>query len=399
MKSWNIAPSEECTRGKNAIRAFIETEVSKIKPNPEKTRLNMTLGDPAAYPEFRISSDVCDLLESDFKNTITYADNLGPLESREYVAKLYSTEDWKLTSDDVFLTMGGSAALSYLFNVLANPGDTILAPHPGFPLIFAMTANRGVNCVCYKLENTNDAEIDLTDLEAKVKEHKPKFILVNNPSNPLGTVWSEDHIKAVLALADKHKVPIISDEMYEKMVYPGRKACSFGNLSKGQPVFVFSGLSKMCLAPGWRTGWVVCFGKQELIKDVKHGLKTMCAIYNHPNKIAALKIESVFENSFKVMKDKMDDVDKKAALIKSKLSSIDGVKLANAQGALYLTVFLDFSKLNFEDDKKLTLKLLEEENIFVLPGDAFKASSMIRLVLMCSNSDIDEFVDRFYSFL
>ena len=299
MKSWNnIAPSEECVRGKNAIRAFIEKEVSKVKPNPEKTRINFTLGDPAGYSEFRVDKQICGLLEKDFEQSVTYSDMRGPKDSREYVAKMYSNNNWKLTADDVFLTMGGSSAMWFLLNVLANPGDSILVPQPGFPLIFALSQNRNINTVCYKLENTPDAEIDLSDVEAKIIEHKPKFLLVNNPSNPLGTVWSEDHVKAILKLADKYKVPVVSDEMYEKMVYPGRKACSFGALSEGQPVFVFSGLSKMCLAPGWRCGWVVCYGKQELIKEVKQGLTTMSSIYNHPNKIASLKIAPVFDNSF-----------------------------------------------------------------------------------------------------
>jgi len=84
----------------------------------------------------------------------------------------------------------------------------------------------------------------------------------------------------------------------------------------------------------------------------------------------------------------MDIVEKKSDLIKEKISKVSGVRLANAQGALYLAIYLDFSKLNFESSKSLTLKLLEEENIFVLPGDAFKDSEMIRLVLMCTDDEI-----------
>ena len=88
-------------------------------------------------------------------------------------------------------------------------------------------------------------------------------------------------------------------------------------------------------------------------------------------------------------------VEKKAELIKEKVGRMDGIRLANAQGALYLAIYLDFSKLSFQSSKELTLKFLEEENVFFLPGDAFKGGEMVRIVLMCSNEEIGEFVNRF----
>jgi len=395
----DILPSEECTRGKNPIRAYVENVLSKAKPNPEKTKITFTLGDPAVYPEFQVDSSVTELLASDTEKSLQLLDPQGPEAARKYVAEAYSTPQWKLNADDVFLTMGGSSGLWLLLNVLTNPGDNILVPNPSFPLIFAMAENRNVNLVKYDLEAGDDGYIDLKDLEKKLSTSKAKFLLVNNPSNPLGTVWSEDHIKDVLALANKYRVPVIADEMYETLVFNNFKANCFGKFSQGQPVFVFSGLSKICFAPGWRCGWIVCYGNQNIIAGAKNGLKRLCQMYHHPNSLSALKIPEIFDASKKFGGERMELVENKAKLIKEKLSGLKGISLYNTKGALYMALFIDFKQFkNIDTSQTFALKLLEEENINVLPGSLFYNDNMVRLVIMCPDEDIEEFTERFKGF-
>jgi len=399
-QTWNdILPSEECTRGKNPIRAYVENVLSKAKPNLQKKKITFTLGDPAVYPEFQVEHSVADIISQDVEKSLQLQEPEGPLASRQYVANIYSTDQWKLKADDVFLTMGGSSSLWLLLNVLTNPGDNILVPSPGFPLIFAMAENRNVNLVSYELQSGEDGYIDLEDLEAKLQTSNAKFLLVNNPSNPLGTVWSEEHIRDILALARKYQVPIVADEMYELLVFGSCQPICIGKLSPSQPIFVISGLSKACFVPGWRCGWIVCYGKQEIISEVKKGLKKLCQFYRHPNAVAALKVPEVFEMGKKFGKERMLLVERKAKLIKEKLRGVQGITLYNTKGALYLSIFLDFSKFkNIENSQQFALKLFEEENINVLPGSLFYKDNMIRLVILCSDDDIDDFATRFKEF-
>jgi len=357
------------------------------------------LGDPAVYPEFQVEHSVADLLSEDLEKSVQFQEPQGPQASRRYVADIYSTDGWKLREDDVFLTMGGSSSLWMLLNVLANPGDNILVPNPSFPLIFAMAENRGVNLVKYDFQSGEEGNIDLTDLEAKLKTSNAKFLLVNNPSNPLGTVWDEEHLREILALANKYRVPIVADEMYELLVFKSCQPTCIGKLSPSQPIFVFSGLSKACFVPGWRCAWIVCYGKQEIISEVKKGLMRLCEMYRHPNAVAALKIPEVYEMAKKFGKERMLLVEKKAKLIKEKLRGVQGISLYNTKGALYLSIFLDFAKFqNIENSQQFALTLLEEENINVLPGSLFYKDNMIRLVILCSDEDIDDFACRFKEF-
>jgi len=395
----DILPAEECIRGKNPIRAYVENVLSKAKPNLNKKKITFTLGDPAVYPEFQVDHSVANTLAQNPEKSLQLQEPEGPHDSRQYVAELYSTQRWKLTADDVFLTMGGSSSLWLLLNVLTNPGDSILVPNPSFPLIFAMAENRNVNLVKYNLQGGDDGYIDLEDLEKKLASCKAKFLLVNNPSNPLGTVWSQEHVSEVLALADKYKVPVVADEMYETLVFNSFNPVCTGKMSKGQPVFIFSGLSKLCFVPGWRCAWIVCYGNQEIIAETKKGLKRLCQMYSHPNAVAALKIPEVFEQSKKFGGERMALVEKKANLIKEKLAGVKGISLYNTKGALYLSMFLDYSKFKgISTSQEFALKLLEEENINVLPGSLFYNDNMIRLVILCSDEDIDEFTTRFKEF-
>ena len=395
----DILASDECKNCTNPILVYVETVLSKAKPNLSKRKITFTLGDPAVYPEFQADRSVTNLMIQDVAETLPLQEPEGPHSSREYIANTYSTNHWKLTADDVFLTMGGSSALCLLFNVLVNPGDNILVPHPGFPLIFALAESRNANIVAYNLENGDDGYINLPDLEDKLRDYNPKFLLINNPSNPLGTVWSDEHTKDVLALTNKYKVPIVADEMYETLIFNRFEPSCIGKLSQGQPIFVFSGLSKMCFVPGWRCGWIVCYGKQETIKDVKEGLRRMCQMFTHPNAVAALKIPEVCEASRKFASERMDLVEKKATLIRERLSDVDGITLYNTKGTLYLSIFLDFKRFKgIENSQMFALKLVEEENINVLPGSSFYKDNMIRLVILCSDEDIEEFTKRFKEF-
>ena len=395
----DILPSHECTRCKNPIRIYVENVLSKAKPNLDKSKITFTLGDPAVYPEFQVDNSVTDLLAQDVEKSLSLQEPEGPYASRKYIADIYSTDKCKISADDVFLTMGGSSSLWLLLNVLANPGDSILVPGPGFPLIFALAENRDVKIVAYDLADGDDGLIDLVDLENKLRDHKPKLLLVNNPSNPLGTVWSEDHIKEVLSLANKYRVPVVADEMYETLVFNNFQPSCVGKFSEGQPVFVFSGLSKVCFVPGWRCAWIVCYGSQKAIVEVKKGLKRLCEIYSHPNAVSALKIPEVFEASKKFGKERMDMVEKKAQLINKRLNKISGISLYNTKGALYLSIFLDFKKFrDIDNSQTFALKLLEEENVNVLPGSLFYKDNMIRLVILCSDEDIEEFTQRFKEF-
>lgn len=304
-----------------------------------------------------------------------------------------------MTEEDVFLASGCSGSLLNVNLALADAGDTVLLPKPGFPLMQAICEERGVLIDHYQMNPDKDWEIDLEDLEQKLKK-KPKFLLVNNPSNPLGAVWTAEHIQQVLALANKYKIPILADEVYERMVFPGEQINSFGKMSNGQPVFVASGFAKMGLAPGWRLGWIVCYGKKELIDPIKAALGKIATYTGQPTTTVQAQLPMLFNEALEHLKAPMGTVRERIELLRNAVKGVPGITVMQARGAMYAVMRLDFEKLkDIKSSRDFALKLFEEENVNTLPGALFGDDTFIRLVSLADNEYFKEFGIRLRSFM
>jgi len=146
--------------------------------------------------------------------------------------------------------------------VLANPGSNVLIPKPGFPLYKTLCGGPGINIKQYNLKVEQNWKIDIDHLESLI-DSKTAAIIYNNPSNPCGSVYSEDHIEEVLRIAEKYRIPIIADEIYEDMIFSESKFFSIASLTREVPVLSCSGISKSFLLPGYRCGWIIIHDRHE----------------------------------------------------------------------------------------------------------------------------------------
>lgn len=189
-----------------------------------------------------------------------YNHSMGKPLAREAIAKAVTGSNTKhvVKADDVCITSGCSHALDMAVGVLCDPGTEILLPSPGFSLYRTLSSFKDVTFKLYNLLPEKDWEADLKDMESLISP-KTRAILVNNPSNPCGSNYSAEHLKEILKLAEKHHLPIISDEIYAHMAFSGEKFHSLTELSDNVPLLVCGGLAKRYMVPGWRVGWVtVC---------------------------------------------------------------------------------------------------------------------------------------------
>ena len=154
-------------------------------------------------------------------------------------------------------------------SAIANPGDNILVPRPGFPLYKTLANGLGIKTKEYDLLPLKGWECDLAHMEAMIDD-KTKAILVNNPSNPCGSVFSSEHLLQILALADQYKVPIIADQIYEHFVFPGQEYVPIASLTTTVPVLSCGGLTKRYLVPGWRLGWITIHDRQVSYRKEKN---------------------------------------------------------------------------------------------------------------------------------
>ena len=171
----------------------------------------------------------------------------GKFEARKAVAE-YSKHQGLVTADDVILSSGCSHAMEMCVLTLASPGDNVLIPRPCYNYK-TWIDGMGIKTKAYNLDPERGWDIDLKNMEELIDENT-KCIIVNNPGNPCGNVFSKEHIQDILAVAERHKLPIVADEIYEFFVFPGIEYHSMSSLSNTVPILTCSGLSKRFLVPG-----------------------------------------------------------------------------------------------------------------------------------------------------
>lgn len=205
------------------------------------------------------------------RDNFAYTVSAGMKSARQAVVDYLSkNNDSNVSSDDVILTSGCSTALEICFRALADPGENILVPRPSWNYT-TWICGSGINVQFYNLDPFNDWNADLEQMESLINE-KTKAILINSPGNPCGNVFSKEHILEILAIAERHRLPIISDEVYEYFVFPGVKFHSVSSLSKNVPVLTCSGLTKRFLMPGIRMGWIVINDRHNSFDEIRRGL-------------------------------------------------------------------------------------------------------------------------------
>eukprot|EP00178_Gracilaria_changii_P019057 TRINITY_DN554_c0_g1_i1.p1 TRINITY_DN554_c0_g1~~TRINITY_DN554_c0_g1_i1.p1 ORF type:complete len:849 (+),score=135.63 TRINITY_DN554_c0_g1_i1:1312-3858(+) len=398
---WNVHASDRSLRTINPIRNLVQN--IDVKPNPDKELIRLSVGDPTVYGNLKVSekaiAQFCEVIRSGKGNG--YSMSMGSVEAREAVANRYSTEEAPLTADDVVLASGTSGALEIALGSIANEGDNVLLPKPGFPLFRTIAEGYGIECRYYRVNPDRQWEICLEDLP-KLADSRTKAIVVNNPSNPCGSVFSESHIDDLLASAAVLKLPIIADEVYADMVFSNTKFTSIASRSRDVPVLTMGGISKQFVVPGWRLGWILIHDRAGIFTrgQVRKGIRQMTTRMLVPNTPAQAMIPSLLSEgtASKAFRAVMHELEMNAKFIAEKLKEIEGVRVVKPQGAMYLMAEIDVERLGLQDDMEFVKELLKEEAVFVLPGQCFQAERFIRIVFSAPREMLEEAVVRIGAF-
>jgi tyrosine aminotransferase len=220
-----------------------------------------------------------------------YGPSTGFIEARAAVAEYSAHQRENISTNDVILCSGCSCSLDICISCLAGPGQNILIPRPGkvkknmlgmffffihlilvhfpgFSIYKTLAEGFGVETRSYNLLPEKNWEIDLKRFEALI-DANTAAIVITNPSNPCGSVFSKSHLQEIVRLAEKHYVPIIADEIYEHFVFPGKEYSSVSSLAKTVPVLSCGGLTKRFLVPGWRLGWIIIHDPANVFGEVR----------------------------------------------------------------------------------------------------------------------------------
>ena len=297
----------------------------------------------------------------------SYTSNYGLIELRELIAKKFAKEN-KLKYNPVnqiLVTTGTSEALDLVFRALLSPGDEVIVPEPSYVSYKPCVWFTGANPVPVVMREENDFRVTKEDIERKITK-KTKAIVVASPNNPTGSVLRKGDLEDIADLAIEHDLAIISDELYERLIYDGEKHYSIGSFSGMQERTVtINGFSKSFAFTGWRLGYAA--GSSEIIELMMkiHQYTMLCA----PTvaQYSAMK----FVECEKYVKEMVEEYDRRRRLLVKGLNELPGVSCIMPKGAFY--AFPNIRKTGLSS-KDFATKLLKEAGVAVVPGTSFGES-------------------------
>ncbi|EDV35072.1 uncharacterized protein Dana_GF22556 [Drosophila ananassae] len=398
---WHVKSSKLALNTHNRIRNIVEA--LKIKPNPEKPMIPLSIGDPTTFGNLKAADEtmkaVLHSLECGKFNG--YAHTQGHEAARQAVAKYsaHQRPDGEIQSDEVVLCSGCSSALEYCILALADRGQNVLIPRPGFCLYHTLAEGLDIEVRYYDLLPDQQWRADLVQLESLIDENTAA-LLINNPSNPCGSVFDEKHLRQLIAICERHYLPIIADEIYEHFVFPGSKHLAVSSLTTEVPVLSCGGLTKRFLVPGWRMGWIIIHDRKQRLGEAVRGLKNMCGRILGSNTIIQGALPEILTKTPQSYFDGVIDVlHSNASLAYKMLKQVQGLNPVMPNGAMYMMIGVSIERFpEFKDDTHFVQELVNEQSVFCLPGSCFEYPGYVRIVLTVPGLMIEEACARMAEF-
>jgi alanine-synthesizing transaminase len=336
-------------------------------------------------------------------NSAGYSDSKGIFAARKAVMHYTQQQGIKgVTLDDVYLGNGASELIALSTNALLNEGDELLLPAPDYPLWTACTALSGGTPVHYMCDEANGWMPDLDDIRRKITP-ATKGIVVINPNNPTGALYSDDLLREIVAIARQHGLVIFADEVYDKVLYDGVKHTAIGSLSQDVLTLTFNSLSKSYRSCGYRAGWLVVSGDKKAGADYIEGLtmlSNMRLCSNVPGQYAIQTALGGYQSIGELV-GPGGRLRRQRDLAHELITAIPGVTCNKPQAALYMFPRLDPKLYPIRDDRQFFLELLQETRVMLVQGSGFNYPDQqhFRIVFLPHEDDLREAVGRIARFL
>ncbi len=382
------------------IRGQIAAEARRLEDEGHKI-LKLNIGNPAPFG-FKAPDDILKDVIHNLPRSQGYSDSKGIYSARVAVMQYFQQQEIKnVTVNDIYIGNGVSELIVMAMQVLLDNEDEVLIPAPDYPLWTAAVALSGGKPVHYKCDEKNAWFPNLEDMEKKINS-KTKAIVLINPNNPTGAVYSEEILQGIIALARKHQLIIFSDEIYDKILYDGAIHTPTARLCEDVLIMTMGGLSKNYRVAGFRAGWMVITGPKSHAEDYINGLNTLSSMRLCANVPSQHAIQTALGGyqSINELINGDGRLIKQRNLAYKMINDIDGLSCNPAMGALYLFVRVDPKKFNLKDDKKMILDLLKQEKILLVHGSAFniKEQNYFRLVFLPHADELVPALERMKNF-
>ncbi|MFI8565668.1 pyridoxal phosphate-dependent aminotransferase [Rhodococcus sp. NPDC078407] len=384
------------------IRGPVHAHAARLEAEGHRI-LKLNIGNPAPF-----GFEAPDVIVRDMIAALPvaqgYSESKGILSARRAIVTRYELEPGfpELDVDDIYLGNGVSELITMTMQALLDDGDEVLIPAPDYPLWTAMTTLSGGKAVHYMCDEENGWNPDLADIESKITP-KTVALLVINPNNPTGAVYSKEVLQGIVDLARKHQLLLLADEIYDRILYDDAEHTSLASLAPDLLCLTYNGLSKAYRVAGYRAGWLAITGPKKHAAGFIEGIDLLASTRLCPNVPAQHAIQ-VALGGYQSIEDLIlpgGRLLEQRDVAWEKLNAIHGVSCVKPRGALYAFPRLDPEVHEIYDDEKLVQDLLLQEKILVVQGTGFNwpGHDHIRIVTLPWARDLAMAIERFGNFL
>ncbi|MBS1170892.1 MAG: pyridoxal phosphate-dependent aminotransferase [Burkholderiaceae bacterium] len=337
------------------------------------------------------------------QNAAGYTDSKGMFAPRKAIMQY--TQEKKIagvTVDDIYIGNGASELIVMSMQALLNEGDEVLVPAPDYPLWTAAVSLSGGTPVHYICDEQADWNPDIDDIKKKVTP-KTKAIVVINPNNPTGALYSDEVLKQIVEIARQNQLIVFADEIYDKVLYDGATHTSMASLADDVLFITMNGLSKSYRSCGYRVGWMIVSGEKRHAKDYIEGLNMLSSMRlcsNVPGQYAIQTALGGYQSINDLVMPGGRLYEQREAAHKL-LTSIPGVSCVKPKAALYMFPRLDPKMYPIADDKQFAYELLEAEKVLIVQGTGFNwpNTDHFRVVFLPNVHDLTDAIGRLARFL
>jgi alanine-synthesizing transaminase len=364
--------------------------------------LKLNLGNPAPWGLSTPEPIVADMVQH-LGDAEGYSDARGIYSARVAVAQYYQTLGVEgVQPDDVFLGNGVSELIVMSLQALLNTGDEVLIPSPDYPLWTGAVTLCGGRPVHYRCAEDQDWEPDLEHVAAQVTPNTRAIVIIN-PNNPTGAVYSRETLLGLLEIARRHRLLVLADEIYDKILYDDAKHECAAALAPDLLVLTMNGLSKAYRAAGFRSGWLAVSGPSTHATEYLEGLQLLANMRLCPNVPAQHAIQTALGGfqSINTLIRPGGRLHEQRNHAWRRFTEIPGVDCVKPRGALYLFARLDPAVHKIRDDQKMIIDLLEQQLMLLSHGTGFNLATPdhLRMVFLAPIDVLDDAADRLHRFL
>lgn len=383
------------------IRGPVMDEAVKMESEGQRI-LKLNIGNPAPFG-FTAPDEVIRDMMYNLRECEGYSDSKGMFSARKSIMQYCQIKGIKgVDIGDIYLGNGVSELITMSMQGLLDNGDEILVPSPDYPLWTASVTLAGGNAVHYMCDEQNEWNPDIDDIKKKITP-KTKGIVIINPNNPTGALYSDEVLKEIVEIARQNDLILFADEIYDRLVMDGLTHTALASLAPDVPCISFNGLSKSHRIAGFRVGWMVISGDKKKIKGYIEGLNLLSSMRLCSNVPAQSIVQTALGGIQSIDELLLPGgrIYEQREFVYNALCEIDGVSVVKPKAAFYIFPKLDAKKFNLHDDEKLVLDFLKAKKVLLMHGKGFNypTHDHLRIVYLPRRRILGEAMDAFKDFL